>query len=82
MLPWIYWWAHLKCDSIYEKRISADCIAYGTEETANAYFGFVLRETHNAKRGGAPDVTPSIDRTHPVNIERRYREGTCRTSSM
>jgi hypothetical protein len=52
----------LKSDSIYEKRISPDCIAYGTEETTNAYFGFVLRETHNAKRGGDPDVTPSIDR--------------------
>ena len=50
----------LKSDSIYEKRISADCIAYGTEETTNAYFGFVLREIHNAKCGGDPDVTPAI----------------------
>ena len=44
----------LKYDSIYEKRISADCIAYGTEETTNAYFGFVLREIHNAKCGRRP----------------------------
>lgn len=36
MLPWIYWCAHLKCDSIYKKRISADCIAYGTEETTRS----------------------------------------------
>jgi hypothetical protein len=52
----------LKCDSIYEKRISPDCIAYGIEETTNAYFGFVLREIHTAKCGGDPDVTPAIDR--------------------
>lgn len=51
----------LKSDSIYEKRISADCIAYGSEETTNAYFGFVLREIHNAKCGADPDVTPAID---------------------
>ena len=52
----------LKCDSIYEKRISWDCIAYSTEETTNAYFGFVLGEIHNAKCGGDSDVTPAIDR--------------------
>jgi hypothetical protein len=52
----------LKSDSIYEKRISPDCIAYGTEETTNAYFGFVLREIHNAKCRGDPDVNPAIDR--------------------
>jgi hypothetical protein len=52
----------LKSDSIYEKRISPDCIAYDTEETTNAYFGFVLREIHNAKCGDDPEVTPAIDR--------------------
>jgi hypothetical protein len=52
----------LKCDSIYEKRIAADCIAYGTEKTTDAYFGFVLREIHNAKCRGDPGVTPVIDR--------------------
>ncbi|SRR5260370_31296523 len=60
-----------KCDSIYEKRISADCIAYGTEETTNACFGFVLREIHNAKCGGAPDVTPSIDRYRGLSTFRQ-----------
>jgi hypothetical protein len=39
----------LKRHGVYEKRISLDCIAYGTEETTNAYFEFVVRETHNAK---------------------------------
>jgi hypothetical protein len=39
----------LKRDHVYEKRISLDCIAYGTEETTKAYFEFVLRETHDAK---------------------------------
>src|SRR5437588_13045625 len=33
----------LKSDSIYEKRILSDCIAPGTEETTNAYFGFSSR---------------------------------------
>jgi hypothetical protein len=39
-----------------------DCVAYGTEETAKAYFEFVLREIHNAKCGGDPDTSPAIDR--------------------
>src|SRR6267142_2948162 len=44
----------LKRDRVYEKRISFDCIAYGTEETTNAYFEFVLREIHNTKCGAIP----------------------------
>ena len=52
----------LKRDHVYEKRISLDCIAYGTEETTNVYFEFVLREIHNAKCGGDPEISPAIDR--------------------
>src|SRR5262245_6282574 len=52
----------LKRDGVYEKRISWDCLAYGTEETTNAYFQFVLREIHNAKCGGDPETSPAIDR--------------------
>ena len=52
----------LKRDQVYEKRISLDCIAYGTEETTNGYFEFVLREIHNAKCGGDPETSPAIDR--------------------
>jgi hypothetical protein len=52
----------VKRDRVYEKRISLDCIAYGTEETTNAYFEFVLREIHNAKCGGDPETSPAIDR--------------------
>jgi hypothetical protein len=52
----------LKRERVYEKRISLDCIAYGTEETTKAYFEFVLREIHNAKCGGAPETSPVIDR--------------------
>ena len=52
----------LKRDQVYEKRISFDCVAYGTEETTRAYFQFVLREIHNAKCGGDPDTSPAIDR--------------------
>jgi hypothetical protein len=52
----------LKRDHIYERRISMDCIAYGTEETTSAYFEFVLREIHNAKCGGDPETSPAIDR--------------------
>ena len=51
----------LKGDQVYEKRISLDCFAYGTEETTRAYFQFVLREIHNAKCGGDPDTSPAID---------------------
>src|SRR5947199_10810 len=52
----------LKRDRVYEKRISLDCIAYGTEETTNAYFEFVLREIHNAKCGGDPETSNVLDR--------------------
>jgi hypothetical protein len=52
----------IKRDHVYEKRISLDCIAYGTEETTNAYFEFVLREIYNAKCGGDPEISPAIDR--------------------
>lgn len=52
----------LKRDRVYEKRISMDCIAYGTEEKTKIYFEFVLRETHNAKCGGDPETSPAIDR--------------------
>jgi hypothetical protein len=52
----------VKRDHVYEKRISLDCIAYGTEETTSAYFEFVLREIHSAKCGGDPETSPAIDR--------------------
>jgi hypothetical protein len=52
----------LKRDHVYDKRISLDCISYGTEETTNAYFEFVIREIHNAKCGGDPETSPAIDR--------------------
>src|SRR5215472_17589019 len=52
----------LRRDQVYEKRISLDCISYSTEETTNAYFEFVLREIHNAKCGGDPEMSPAIDR--------------------
>ena len=52
----------LKRDGVYEKRISLDCVEYGTEETTNSYFEFVLREIHNAKCGGDPETSPAIDR--------------------
>jgi hypothetical protein len=51
----------LKRDRVYEKRISLDCIAYGTEETTNTYLEFVLREIHNAKCGGDPETSPATD---------------------
>ena len=52
----------LKRDRVYEKRISLDCISYITEETTGTYFQFVLREIHNAKCRGDPEVSPAIDR--------------------
>jgi hypothetical protein len=52
----------LKHDRVYARRISLDCITYGTEETTDAYFQFVFREKHNAKCGGAPETSPVLDR--------------------
>ena len=68
----------LKHDRVYEKRISLDCIAYGTEETTNAYFEFVLREIHNAKCGGDPETSPAIDR---YRVYRRFRQNPAMGSS-
>ena len=63
----------LKRDRVYEKRISLDCIAYGTEETTNAYFEFVLREIHNAKCGGDPETSPAIDRYRVYRQSRKIQ---------
>src|SRR5216117_3189921 len=52
----------LKHDRVFAKRISLDCVSYGTEETTNAYFEFVLREIHNAKCGGDPETSHILDR--------------------
>jgi hypothetical protein len=59
----------LKHDRVYAKRISLDCITYVTEETTDAYFQFALREKHDAKCGGDPEVSPIVDRY------RVYRRG-------
>src|SRR5438105_8841697 len=52
----------LKHDGVYTHRISLDCVGYGTEETTDVYFQFVLRENHNAKCDGDPETSPVIDR--------------------
>ena len=52
----------LKHDQVYAKRISLDCVTFGTEEKTNAYFQFALRENHTAKSGGDPDTSPIVDR--------------------
>jgi hypothetical protein len=52
----------LKHDGVYTHRISLDCVTYGTEDTTQAYFQFVLRENHNAKCGGDPETNPVVDR--------------------
>jgi len=52
----------LKRDRVYEKRISLDCVSYSTEGTTNVYFEFVLREIHDTKCGGDPEMSPAIDR--------------------
>ncbi|HZR05813.1 MAG TPA: hypothetical protein VFA61_08305 [Candidatus Udaeobacter sp.] len=49
-------------DGVYTHRISLDCVTYGTEETTDTYFQFVLRENHNAKCGGDPETSPVLDR--------------------
>jgi len=62
----------LKRDRVYEKRISLDCVEYGTEETTDSYFEFVLREIHNAKCGGDPEMSHVLDR---YRVYRRSRSG-------
>jgi hypothetical protein len=54
----------LKRDHLYDgvHRISLDCVFYMTEETTDTYFGFVLREKHDAKCGGVPETAPVVDR--------------------
>ena len=49
-------------DNIYAKRVSLNCVAYQTEETTRTYFEFALREKHEGKCGGDPELTPIIDR--------------------
>ena len=52
----------LKHDHVYAKRISLDCDTYLAEETTNSYFQFALREKHNVKCGGDPEISPIVDR--------------------
>ena len=52
----------LEQDHVYAKRISLDCVTFDTEETTRTYFQVALREKHNKKCGGDPDITPVIDR--------------------
>jgi hypothetical protein len=52
----------LKHDHNYAKRISLGCITYDTEETTDAYFQFALRDKHDAKCGGDPEVSPVVAR--------------------
>lgn len=52
----------LKHDRVHAKRISLDCVTYDTEETANTYFQFALREKHDAKCGGDPETSPVVYR--------------------
>jgi hypothetical protein len=52
----------LKHDKVYARRISLDCVSYGTEETTAAYFQFVLRENHTAPCAGDPETSPVVDR--------------------
>ena len=52
----------IKRDHVYAKRISLDCVTFNTEETAEEYFQFVLKENHTQKCDGDPDVSPVVDR--------------------
>jgi len=52
----------LKHDHVYAKRISLGCITYDTEETTDVYFQFALRDKHDAKCGGDPEISPVVAR--------------------
>ena len=62
MLPWIYSTAHLSATASTKSESHWIVSRTVTEETTNAYFEFVLREIHNAKCGGDPEISPAIDR--------------------
>lgn len=49
-------------DHAYAKRISLDCVTFDTEETTRTYFQVAVREKHNAKCAGDPELSPVIDR--------------------
>jgi hypothetical protein len=49
-------------DHVYAKRISLDCVTFDTEETTRTYFQVAVREKHNAKCAGDPELSPVIDR--------------------
>jgi hypothetical protein len=61
----------LEHDKVYTRRISLDCVTYGTEETTAAYFQFVLRENHTAQCGGDPETTPVVDRYRVYRVSGR-----------
>lgn len=52
----------IKRDHVYAKRISLDCVTFGTDETTRIYFQVAVREKHNTKCGGDPEISPVIDR--------------------
>lgn len=52
----------LQRDHVYDKRISLDCVMFATENTTRTYFEIALREKHDKKCGGDPDISPIIDR--------------------
>jgi hypothetical protein len=52
----------LQRDHVYDKRISLDCVSFDTENTTRTYFEIALREKHDKKCGGDPDISPVIDR--------------------
>jgi hypothetical protein len=64
----------LKRNRVYEKRIAWECISYGTEETTNACFEFVLREIHSSKCGGDPETSPAIDRYRVYRSSRKIEQ--------
>ncbi len=61
----------IKQDHVYEERISLDCVTFGTEETTDSYFQFVLRENHTSKCGGDPEVSPTVDRYRVYRSSRK-----------
>src|SRR5436853_7933158 len=52
----------IKRDHVYDRRISLDCVTFGTVEATRIYFEFVLRENHTGKCRGDPNFTPVVDR--------------------
>jgi hypothetical protein len=49
-------------DKLYDSWTKLDCLSFVTEETTKSYFDFAIREKHDDKCPGDPNISPIVDR--------------------